>query len=144
MLACESRRRSTISVPLQPGDISRLATQTVTDPATQAKAYAPTCLPDFAENLATDTFAARLPAGHYALRGSHDRDAQAALNTLDLIAAKIDTASRTRNALQIANDGFIIRAVFEVHAKDLHAALFGWFVVSDVALFFENAGNLKE
>src|ERR1700678_4504478 len=71
-------------------------------------------LPDFAEDLAADAFAPRLPAGHYAPWRGHDADAEATLHPLDFIAADIDAAARARNARQVANGGFVVGAVLEV------------------------------
>jgi hypothetical protein len=99
-------------------------------------------LPDFAEDLAADTFAAGLTACHDALGGSHDGDAQTTLNTADLVAAKVNSAAGTGHALQIANDSFIVWAILEIDADDLHAVLFGRLVVRDITLLLEDAGNL--
>src|SRR5271170_3384311 len=98
-------------------------------------------LPDFAKDLATDTFTARLASGHHAARRGKDADAESTLHALDLVAADIHTAAGTRNAGEIANRSFVVRAVLEVHAKNVAAVLFGGLVVRDVALFLEDAGD---
>jgi hypothetical protein len=99
-------------------------------------------LPDFAEDLAADTFATSLTASHDALRGGHDGDAQATLNAANLVTAKINSATGTGDALQIADDGLIVGAILKINADNLHAVLFGRLVVRDVALLLEDAGNL--
>src|ERR1700722_18708180 len=98
-------------------------------------------LPHFAEQFAANTFAACLAAGHDALRRGHDRDAQATLNALDLVAADVDAAAGTRDARQVA-DGRFSAAILQVHAEDELAFLFLCLVVGDVSLFFQNAGDL--
>src|SRR5882757_7673988 len=99
-------------------------------------------LPNFAENLAADTFAAGLTAGHDSLGGGHDGDAKATLDAADLIAPEVNTAAGTRDTLQIADDGFVVRAVLEIDAQDPLPILFGGLVVRDVTLFLEDAGDL--
>src|SRR6185437_8882183 len=99
-------------------------------------------LPDLAENLSADTLAARLPASHHAARRGEDVDAQATLDAADLVAAHIHTASGTRDALQVADRSFIVRAILQVHAQHLAAVFFGSLVVGDIALFLQNAGDL--
>src|SRR5665213_200693 len=99
-------------------------------------------LPDFAEDLAANTFATSLTTGHYTLGGSHDGNTEATLDTANFIATKIYTATGTRDALQVANDGFVVRAVLEINADDLLPVFFRRLVVRDIALFFEDAGNL--
>src|ERR1019366_6849545 len=98
-------------------------------------------LPHFAEHFSAHAFAARLAAGHHALGGRHDGNAEAALDALDLIAADIDAAAGTRDARQVA-DGRLCAAVLQVHAQNLPALFFLGLVIRDVALFLENAGNL--
>src|SRR5436190_3782107 len=99
-------------------------------------------LPNFAENLTADAFAAGLTAGHDALRGRHNGDAKATLDAADLIAAEIDTATGARDTLQIADDGFVVWAVLEIDPENLLPILFGGLVVRDVTLFLEDAGDL--
>src|SRR5271154_912686 len=98
-------------------------------------------LPDFAEDLAAYTFAARLASGHHAPRRGEDADAQSTLHPLDLIAADVNAAARTGNAREVADRSFVVRAVLEIHAKNGAAILFGRLVVRDVALFLEDAGD---
>src|ERR1700746_721692 len=52
-------------------------------------------LPDFAENLAADTFATGLTTCHDSLGGGHDGDAEATLDAADLIATEVNTAAGT-------------------------------------------------
>src|SRR5271168_3528551 len=73
-------------------------------------------LPNFAENLAANTFATRLTTCHNTLGGSHDGDAKAALNTTDLITAEVHTATGTGDTLQIADDSLVVRAILEINA----------------------------
>jgi hypothetical protein len=121
-------------VPLQPIKLFLLVIAKTT------KAYSE--LPDFAENLAANTFATRLATGHNTLGGRHDGDAKTTLNATDLITAEVHTAAGTRYALQITDDSLIVWAVLQVNAENLHAILFGRLVVRDVAFFLEDAGNL--
>src|SRR5665213_2947344 len=93
-------------------------------------------LPDFSENLSANVFAASLAASHDALRRGHDRDAEAALDAANLVLAQVHAAAGTRDALQVANDRLVVRAVLQVHADHLHAILFGRLVVRDVAFLF--------
>src|SRR6185437_93508 len=74
-------------------------------------------LPDFAENLAANTLTARLTSGHDTLRSRHNRDTQPALNAANLILADVHTAAGARNALQVADDSLIVRAVLQVNAQ---------------------------
>src|ERR1700679_2949872 len=101
------------------------------------------CLPDFAENLAANTFAARLTTCHHTLPRSHDRDTKTALDALDLVLADVHAAAGTRNALQIADRRLIIRAILQVHTQHLLTILFGGLVVGDITLLFQDAGNLR-
>src|ERR1700722_8192237 len=135
-MACESREQLMLIVPLQPGKTF------LSSPSRDDEEFKVRELPDFAEDLAADTFAAGLTAGHDALGGGHDGDAQTTLNAADLVAAKIDSAARTGDALQIADDGLVVGAIRKINADDLHAVLFGRLVVRDVAFLFEDAGNL--
>src|ERR1700677_971537 len=89
------------------------------------KDFADFSLPDFAEDLAADTFATSLTTGHDTLGGGHDRDTEATLHATDFVTAKIDTATGARDALQIADDGLVIRAVLEIDTNDLLPILFG-------------------
>src|ERR1700677_1771832 len=103
-------------VPLQPIKLFRLAVSKT------SRAYSE--LPDFAENLAANTFATRLATGHDTLGGRHDGDAKTTLNAADLITAEIHTATGTGHTLQIADDSLIVRAVLQVNTENLHAILF--------------------
>src|ERR1700746_1298107 len=97
--------------------------------------------PDFAEDLAADTFAPRLASGHHAARRGKNADAKSTLHALDLVATDVDTAAGTRDTGEVANRGLVVRAVLKVHAKNGAAVLFGRLVVRDVALFLEDAGD---
>ena len=77
-----------------------------------------------AENFSANTFTASLAAGHNTLRGRHDRDTESTLHAANLFAAKIYPASRTRDALQVADNSLIVRAVLQVHADHLLPILF--------------------
>src|SRR6185437_2330798 len=99
-------------------------------------------LPNYAENLAANTLTARLTSGHDTLRSRHNRDAQPALNAANLILADVHTAAGARNALQVADDSLIVRAVLQVNAQLLLAVLLDRLVVGNVALLLEDAGNL--
>src|SRR5579862_1724633 len=98
-------------------------------------------LPDFAEDLAANTFAARLASGHHAAGRGEDADAESTLHAFDLIAANVNAAAGTRDTGKVADRGFVVCAVLQVHAKNVAAVLFGRLVVRDVALFLEDAGN---
>ena len=52
-----------------------------------------------AEDLSANAFAASLAASHDALGGGHDRDAEATLDAANLIAAEVDAAAGTGDAL---------------------------------------------
>src|SRR6185437_8603254 len=98
--------------------------------------------PDFAQDFAANAFTPRLPSGHHAARSGHDADAQPALHALDLVAAHIHAAARTRYTRQVADRRFVVRAVLQVNAQHVVAVLFGGLVVGNVAFFLQNARNL--
>src|SRR6185312_2882207 len=88
-----------------------------------------------------NAFAARLAAGHHTLGRGQYGDAKAALHALDVVAAHVNAATGTRNARQIT-DGSFRAAVLEVHAQHQPAILVLRFIVRDVALLLEDAGDL--
>src|SRR5580698_1970759 len=100
-------------------------------------------LPNFAENLAANALTARLTTSHDTLRGRHDGDTESTLHAADLILANVHTATRARDALQVADDRLVVRAVLQVYAQNALAAFLDWLVVGDVALFLEDAGDLR-
>src|ERR1700679_1334800 len=103
-------------VPLQPIKLSVSSSKT-----TRATSE----LPDFAEDLAANTFSTRLATSHDTLGSGHDRDTKPTLNATDLVTAEIHTATGTGHTLQIADDSLIVRAVLQVNTENLHAVLFG-------------------
>src|SRR4051812_8081999 len=109
--------------------------------ATGYRLQATSCLPNFTEQFAAHTFAARLAARHNALRRCHDGYTESALDTLDFVTADVNTAAGTRDPRQISNGRFA-SAVLQVHAENHLAILFLCLEVRNIALFLENAGNL--
>src|SRR5436305_2640703 len=81
-MACESRVAFAV-VPLQPVS-RRLKCSYYRIEDSNLKRLCLFSLPDFAENLAADTFAAGLTAGHDTLGSSHDGDAKTSLDAADL------------------------------------------------------------
>src|SRR5438270_520790 len=104
--------------------------------------YSSDSLVDLAEDFAAHAFAASLAAGHDALRGGEDVDPQSAEDARDLVAANVHAAARARDARQLRHGRFVVRAVLQIHADDLAAFLFRGLEVRDVALLFEDAGDL--
>src|ERR1039458_1282917 len=150
LLACESRQGSfqRPRVPLQPVQQG----SEIRDQGSVRNRYQQICrnlipdpcslpLPHFAEQLAAHAFAACLAAGHHTLGRGHDGDSKTALDALDLVAADIHSAARTRDARQVA-DGCFGAAVLQVHAQHRLAFLFLGLVVRDIPLLLEDAGNL--
>src|SRR6185295_3436668 len=80
--------------------------------------------------LAADALLLSRAARDQAVRGGQDRDAHAAEHARQAILARVDPASRFRDALQIRDHERLVRgAVLDV-------------VVADVALLLEEAGDL--
>src|SRR5579875_321550 len=100
-------------------------------------------LPDFAEDFAADALAARLATRHHTARGGEDVDSESTLDAADLVAADVNAAARTRNARQITNGGFVVGPVLEINAQYRVPVFLSGLVVRDVALFLEDAGNLR-
>src|SRR6266567_3580406 len=103
---------------------------------------AESCLPNFAEEFASEALLARLPSGHYAARRGQDVDTQASEHARNFGAANVYPAPGTRDPRHIRDRRLIITCVFQVDADDLVAFLFGSLEVRDIALLFEDAGNL--
>src|SRR5580698_5519212 len=99
-------------------------------------------LPNLAKQFAAQALTARLASRHYALRRGQDVDAHPAQDSRNLGTAHIHAAAWTRYARQIGDDRFIVVAVLQIHAQDLVALFFRRLEVRDIALFFQNAGNL--
>src|SRR5204863_8814480 len=89
------------------------------------------------------TVLARLPPGHHATERGQDVDSHAAEHARDLGAPYIYAAPGTRHSRHIRDRGLIIIVVLQVNADDLVAFLFRRLEVRDVALFFQNAGDLR-
>src|SRR5512138_1071934 len=106
-------------------------------------AFMPRRLPHFAQDLAAYAFLARLLAGHHAPRGGEDVDPQPAQDARNLGAAHVHPATRARHARQVGDGRLVTRAVLQVDAQQLVAALFRRFEVGDVALLFQDSGNLQ-
>src|SRR5580698_10453308 len=100
-------------------------------------------LPNFAEQLAAQALFARLPSSHHATRRGENVDAQPTQHPGDLSAPHVHPASRAGDAVHIRDHRFIVVGVFQVDTQDLVSFLFRRFEIGDVALFFENAGNLQ-
>src|SRR5271163_127878 len=100
-------------------------------------------LPNFAQQFAAEALTARLASRHHAFRRGQDIDTQPTEHSRNLGTAHIDAAARTRYARQIGDDRFVVVAVLQVHAQDLVALFFRRLEVRDIALFFQNAGNLR-
>src|SRR3954470_20498273 len=100
-------------------------------------------LPNLAQHFATDALLARLASGHNSTRRGQNVDSQPAQHTWDLGTADIHPASRPRHAFHVRNRGIIIVVVLQINANHLVAFVLGWLEVRDVALFFQNAGNLQ-
>src|SRR5208282_1149190 len=100
-------------------------------------------LPDFTKQFAAQALTPRLAPRHHALRRGQDVDAHAAQYARNLGAAHIDAAARTRYPRQVRDHRLVVVAVFQIHAQDLVALFFRRLEVRDIALFFQNAGNLR-
>src|SRR5438067_2270978 len=59
------------------------------------------------------------------------------------VAADVHAATGTRDALHVRNSGIVVVVILQVNADDLVAFVFRRLEVRDVALFFQNAGNLQ-
>src|SRR5579871_1676262 len=99
--------------------------------------------PDLAEDLATDTFASCLPPGHHPFRRGHDGDSKATLHAADLVTANVDAAARAGYALDVTDDGLVVRAVLQIDAEDFGSCFLGRLIVCDVAFFLEDASDLR-
>src|SRR5262245_20333390 len=104
--------------------------------------------PDVAEDFAADALLARLAAGHHAARRGQDGGAQPAEHGRDVLAAEVDAAAGTADALDAGDDALAARPVLEQDADGLlHLAGLGRGVhhleALDVAFVLENPGDLQ-
>src|SRR4051812_3715127 len=76
-------------------------------------------LPDVRDDLAADTLATGLVAGHHALGRGHDRGSHAALDLGDLAVADVGAAAGLRDALHARDDGLAALRVLQPHAQHL-------------------------
>src|SRR5690606_13829323 len=79
--------------------------------------------PDVAENLAAHAGLLRGPAGHHALRGREDVDAQPADHRRYAVAAGIDAAARPADPLETGDHALAAGTVFQEHPDGLARAL---------------------
>src|ERR1039458_9766220 len=100
-------------------------------------------LPNLAKQFAAQALPARLASRHHALRRGQDIDPHPAQHSRNLGAAHIDAAARTRHARQVRNHRLVVVAVLQIHAQDLVALFFRRLEVRDIALFLQDAGNLR-
>src|SRR5437764_1516872 len=100
-------------------------------------------LPNFAEYFASDALLAGLTAGHNSAWGGQNVDSHAAEYAWNLSAADVHAAAGTRHALHVRNSGIVVVVILQVNADDFVAFVFRRLEVRDVALFFQNAGNLQ-
>ena len=134
-VACESRGFSV--VPLQPGRIFPPYYLTQSTPSAWPLLSAPARMAPKARTADTrsrhqtsQSISPPTPSRRAwrpvitPLRRGHDDDAKSALHALDLVAADVDAAAGTRNARQVADGSFVVRAVLQVHAQNQLAFLF--------------------
>src|ERR1039458_10374599 len=100
-------------------------------------------LPNLAKQFAAQALPARLASRHHALWRGQDVDSHPAEHARNLGAAHIDAAARTRHPRQVRNHRLVVVAVLQIHAQDLVALFFRRLEVRDIALFFQDAGNLR-
>src|ERR1700722_7092797 len=99
-------------------------------------------LPNAAEDFAAHAFFARGFAGHDAAGSGQDADSEASLDAGNICLANIIPAAGARDALDTGYHGRIVGSVLQIDLNDFLHAFFGHFEVGDVALLFEDAGNL--
>src|SRR5215472_17314687 len=99
--------------------------------------------PNFAQKLAAEALFAGLASGHHSLGSGEDVDSQSAKHTGNLVAAHVDAATGSGDALQIGDGGIVVRAVFQVNTQDLSAFFFRRLEIGDVSFFFQNARDLQ-
>src|SRR5271155_3120552 len=99
-------------------------------------------LPNFAQQLAAYAFFAGLTSGHHAARGGQDINTHPAQHAWNFAAAHVDPAARARDSLRFRNRRLVVRAVLQINSDDLVTFFLCSLEVRDIALFFQNAGNL--
>src|SRR5918993_439540 len=100
------------------------------------------CLPDVREDFAAELRLARLLAGHDALAGADDDDAEAAQHPGDIGLARIHAQARLADALEPGHDGDLAVDVLEGDAQVGRRAILLLGDVGDEALGLEDAGDL--
>src|SRR5207248_1211781 len=76
--------------------------------------FAPSPLPDVAEDLAADVGALGFGRGHDALRRRHDRDAEPAQDARHVLRPGVDPQTRLADALEAGHDRVAPPAVAEM------------------------------
>ena len=76
-------------------------------------------LPDIAQHFAADARPDRGSSGHHAARGRQDARAEAGEHLRDVVAAEIDAAAGTADALDAGNDPLAVRTVLEKEPQRL-------------------------
>src|SRR5215472_4034326 len=99
--------------------------------------------PHFAQQLAAQALLAGLASSHHSLGRREDVDTQPTQHAGNLVAAHVDPAAGTGDALQIGDRSIVVRTVFQVNAQDFSALFLRRLKVGDVAFFLQNARNLQ-
>src|SRR5271166_5247614 len=106
-------------------------------------AFCQTQLPDLAKNFAAHIRLARSAAGHQASRRRQDADTQPADHRPDVRRAEVAALAGFGYALHARNHTAAIRCVLQEDAEGLARLVFiDHFVSRDVALFFQDTGDL--
>src|SRR2546423_10179580 len=98
---------------------------------------------NLAQQLAAHAFSARLPARHHAPWSREDVDPHPTEHARNLASPHVHAASRTRHTLRLRNGRLVVGAIFQVNPDNLVAFFFRRLEIRDVALFFQDAGNLQ-
>src|SRR4051794_9605216 len=99
--------------------------------------------PDVGDDLAADALAARLVAGHHALRRGQDRGAHAAEHLGDLAVVDVRAAARLRDPAHAGDDRRTVLGVLQPDPQHLADPAGLLAVVLDVALLAEHARHLQ-
>src|SRR5262245_38169985 len=94
--------------------------------------------PDVAEHFAAEAGLPRLLVRHDALRGRHDRHAEAPEHGRDVVGLRVHAPARARDPFDPRNDRFALGVVFEAHAQDRPALVLDLAEGGDVALLLEH------
>src|SRR6187397_2375082 len=99
-------------------------------------------LPDVREDFAAQLRLTRLLAGHDALAGADDDDAEATKDSRDLRLARIHAQARLADPLEARDDRDLAVDVLEGQAQDRGGSVLLLAYVGDEALGHEDAGDL--